>query len=140
MAADIIDILSSLTLIMNEETERLQSQQRDSDLGELVTVKLRLTGLLEQEMARLNRSEPDWAEALDEEQRGRLSAALIGLSKASAANAALLERQLELSSELMDAFAKEARRLAGKRASTYGAEGGLSPLDLASPISINSHY
>lgn len=140
MAADIIDIMSSLTLIMNEEVARLQTRQHNNDLNELVTVKLRLTGLLEQEMARLNRSQPDWASALEEQERDRLSETLVELTKASAANASLLERQLELSSEMMEALATEARRLAGKRASTYCAEGGLSPLDLATPISINSHY
>jgi hypothetical protein len=125
MAADIIDIMSSLTLIMNEEVARLQTHQHTNDLGELVTVK---------------RSQPDWADALEEQERERLSETLIALGKASAANVSLLERQLERSSEMMEAFAREARRLAGKRASTYCAGGGLSPLDLATPISINSHY
>jgi flagellar biosynthesis/type III secretory pathway chaperone len=140
MAADIIDIIASLTLIMEEETARLQNQQRDSDLAELVSVKLRLAGLLEQETVRLNRESSDWIDRLDEERRARLLDALVGLNRASSANATLLERQLELSSEMMEAFAREARRLAGKRASTYGAAGGLSPVDLATPISINSHY
>jgi hypothetical protein len=140
MAADIIDIISSLTLIMTEETARLQASHRDGELGELVTAKLRLTSLLEQEMARLNRRQPDWADMLDEERRNELSDSLIALSKAAVTNAALLQRQLELSSEMMDAFAREARRLAGRRASTYSAGGDLSPIDLATPISINSHY
>lgn len=140
MAADIIDLIVSLTMIMTEETARLQASHRDAQLSELVTVKLRLTGLLEQEMVTLNRRRPDWADQMDEEQRDRLSDALVGLSKAAAANAALLERQLELSSEMMEAFAREARRLSGKRASTYRAAGDLTPMDLATPISINSHY
>jgi hypothetical protein len=136
---NLIDVITSLTLIMTEETERLKARDRE-DLTELATVKIRLTGVLEGDLARLNREQPGWADALEGDVREALSSSLIALGEASAANAAVLERQIDLSIELMAALAAEARRLSKKRAETYGSTGLLSPIDLATPISVNSQF
>lgn len=140
MASNLIDIMASLTLIMTEETERLGARERALDLAELAAAKVRLVGVLETELARLNREQPGWAEALDEETRERLANTLIALGDASTVNAQVLERQIDLSIEMMGAVAAEAKRLSGNRAATYGARGDLSQMDLATPISINSEY
>lgn len=140
MPSNAIDVMASLTLIMNEETDRLRARERGIDLAELASAKVRLVGMLETELARLEREQPGWADAMDEEQRERLSDALVALGEASTANAAILERQIGLSIEMMGAVASEAKRLAGKRASTYGASGDLSQTNLATPIAVNSEY
>jgi len=140
MASEAIDVMASLTLIMNEETGRLRSRERGRDLAELAAAKVRLVGVLETGLARLEREQPDWAAALDEEEREALTATLLALGEASAANAAILERQIDLSIEMMGAVANEARRLANRRAATYRASGDLDNADLAAPISINTEY
>ncbi|WP_380874094.1 hypothetical protein ACFB49_45720 [Sphingomonas sp. DBB INV C78] len=140
MANNAMDVMASLTLIMNEETERLGMRERGRDLAELAAAKVRLVGVLETELARLERERPDWAKAMDEEGREQLTATLLALGDASAANAAILERQIDLSIEMMGAVASEARRLANRRAATYSAAGGLTNADLAAPISVNSEY
>lgn len=140
MASNIIDVMASLTLIMNEETERLRGHERSRELAELAAAKVRLVGVLEAELARVNRELPGWPEALDDELRDKLAQTLIALGDASTANAAILERQIDLSAEMMGAVAAEAKRLAGARTSTYGARGDLSHNDMATPISVNSEY
>lgn len=140
MAGNLVDIMASLSLIMNEESDRLSARDRSHDLAELAAAKIRLAGVLDTELARLEREQPGWAEAMDEDARRDLADALLVLGEASAANAALLERQIDLSIEMMGAFAAEARRLSGKRASTYGARGDVSALELAPPISVNSEF
>ncbi|SNT18588.1 hypothetical protein SAMN06295912_15413 [Sphingomonas laterariae] len=140
MAANAIDVMASLTLIMNEETERLRSRERGRDLAELAAAKVRLVGVLETELARLEREAPGWANALDEAGREELSNALVALGEASATNALILERQIDLSVEMMGAVSAEARRLANRRAATYSARGDLANADLTAPISVNSEY
>lgn len=140
MLDEMVDIMSSLTIIMNEETERLQGHERSPALGELAAAKVRLVGKLEEVLARQNRQNPGWTEALDGETREWLTGCLADLRDASTANAGILERQIELSTEMMAAIANEARRLAGNHAYTYGARGDLAAMDLATPISFNTEY
>lgn len=140
MPDKMIDIMKSLTVIMNEETSRLRGQERALDLGHLAAAKARLVGKLEEVLARRNRREPEWQEALDEENHGKLAHCLADLCRAAAVNADILQRQIELSMEMMAAIANEARRLAGNRAYTYGERGDLSKTELATPISFNTEY
>lgn len=138
MASDIIDVMTSLALIMREETEGLSSHEKPGDLAELASAKIRLVGVLETELTRLNREEPNWVDMLDEERRDALGRALIALGEASTANADILERQISLSLEMMEAVTNEAKRLSGNRAEIYGARGNISRIELATPISVNS--
>lgn len=140
MPNEMIDIMTSLTAIMEEETLRLRGQERALDLAQLAGAKARLVGRLEEMLARRNRHQPEWAEQMDEETRDRLTQCLADLRTASATNANILERQIDLSMEMMTAIANEARRLAGNRAYTYGAQGDLAKMELATPISFNSEY
>ena len=140
MIDNLIDVISSLTLIMQEETARLTVHDRGRDLAELAAAKLRLVGVLETELARIARMPADWVAVPDEETRDQLCTVLRGLGEASTANAAVLERQIDLSVEMLGAIAHEAKRLAGRSTLTYGAQGNLSLFDPAMPISINSEY
>ena len=136
MIGNLIDVISSLTLIMQEETTRLTSGLGGRDLAELVSAKIRLVGMLEIALAKLEREETGWAEDVEDLVRERLVESLFALGEASAANAAVLERQIDLSVEMIGAIASEAKRLAGRSTTTYGARGHLSLFDPAIPISI----
>ncbi len=140
MIDNLIDVISSLTLIMQEETVRLTARDRGRDLAELAAAKLRLVGVLETQLARIEREQTDWADTIEEAVRERLFAALLALGEASNANASVLERQIDLSVEMIGAIAGEAKRLAGRSTVTYGMRGDLALFDPAMPISINSEY
>jgi flagellar biosynthesis/type III secretory pathway chaperone len=138
VTTEIVDIIRSLTLIMNEETQRLSGADRSGVLAEMAAAKARLVGMLEAKSAALARSDPDWIEALEAEQRAELMEALAAMKEASAPNAAILERQITLSLEMIAAVAAEAKRLSGSRSAVYGRSGGLSRTELTAPISVNS--
>lgn len=140
MIGNLIDVISSLTLIMREETERLTNRTGGRDLAELATVKMRLVGMLETAMARMEREQAQWADTIEEAVHERLLEALLALGEASAANAAVLERQIDLSVELIGAISTEAKRIAGRSTTTYGAQGDLSSFEAAIPIAVNSKY
>jgi flagellar biosynthesis/type III secretory pathway chaperone len=140
MIDNLIDVIASLTLIMREETDQLMSRAKNSSLAELAAAKLRLVGVLESELARIDREDANWADTVDDATREKLFATLFALGDASSANAAILERQIDLSVELIGAIATEAKRLAGRSTTTYGERGDLSMFDPTAPISINSRY
>lgn len=135
-----IDIMTSLTDIMNEETQMLQGRDPAPSLPEMAGAKSRLVGQLEEVLARRNRLQANWMDELEEDAKTRLKACLADLQAASALNADILQRQMELSAELLGAITKEARRVAGTRTYTYGAEGTLAKAELPTPISFNSEY
>lgn len=138
MTAELIDLVVSLTAIMEEETGRLLSPGRHSDLAEMSAAKGTLVAALETRNAKLNRERPDWQAQLGPEERTHLAARVRELSDASILNARVLQRQIELSSEMMAAVAAEAQRLTGARNATYGQGGALSRTDQATPISLNA--
>ncbi|MDT8757068.1 flagellar protein FlgN [Sphingomonas psychrotolerans] len=138
MTAQLIDAMVSLTALMEEESEKIARKAYVPELGEIAAAKLRLTGRIEADFARLKRESADWAEKLDEETRIQLSDASRNLRDASAVNQQILSRQIELSVEMMGAIAAEAQRLTGTRSTTYGACGGLGGMDAPAPISINA--
>lgn len=140
MASDVIAIMTSLSAVMREETGRLQANERALDLAELAAAKARLVGALEERLARLGRQAPGWAAQMDEDTREAFAEALGELRAASMVNAALLERQIELSADLMSAISAEAKRLTGNRAYAYGATGALARTDLTTPISLNGEF
>jgi hypothetical protein len=65
-------------------------------------------------------------------------AAIAALHDASAINAEVLRRQIDLSSEMIAAVAAEVQRLTGTNSATYGAHGGLFQAGQATPISLNT--
>jgi len=139
MTAQLIDAMVSLTALMEEESEKLARKAYVPELGEIAAAKLRLTGRIEADVARLKRERPDsWAEGIEPEFREPLAEASRNLRDASAVNQQILSRQIELSAEMMGAIAAEAQRLGGTRSTTYGACGGLGGMDAPAPISINA--
>ena len=140
MIERLTDVLESLLMLMEEETRHLQESPFGAGLPELAATKVRLVGQLEQMTAAYGRSTVDWNRSLDEAQRARLEALLARLEPISAANAAALERQIDLSVEMIGAITSEAKRLAGRATSTYGEQGNLSRFDPTMPIAVNSSY
>lgn len=138
MTAQLIDAMVSLTALMEEESEKLARKAYVPELGEIAAAKLRLTGRIEADFARLKREAANWADQLDEETRVQLADASRDLRDASAVNQQILSRQIELSVDMMGAIAAEAQRLTGTRSTTYGACGGLGGMDAPAPISINA--
>lgn len=139
-AAELIEIMTSLSSVMREETRALESGIRALDLAELASAKARLVGTLEERLARVTRQEPGWTAQLDAPLRETFAEALGELRAASMVNAALLERHIELSADLMGAISSEAKRLTGNRAYAYGASGTLARADLTTPISVNGEF
>lgn len=140
VATEIVAIMTSLSSVMREETQRIETGTRALELAELAEAKARLVGTLEERLARLARQEPDWSARMDEAARQSFAEALGELRAASMVNAALLERQIELSADLMGAISAEAKRATGSRAYAYGATGALARADLTTPISLNGEY
>ncbi|WP_010219703.1 hypothetical protein [Sphingomonas sp. PAMC 26621] len=138
MASEFIDIITSLTAIMEEETVRLLAPGRHADFAEMAAAKIKLVSAIELKTSEHARTRAEWLSTLDEETRGRLTGAIRHLGAAAQVNARVLERQIDLSTEMMEAVAAEARRLSGMRGATYGASGVLCRTELATPISVNA--
>jgi flagellar biosynthesis/type III secretory pathway chaperone len=138
MTEQLLDAMVSLTALMEEESEQLARTPYLRGLHEIAEAKLRLTGRIEAEVARLKRSGDDWTAGIEGEHRAALTEASRALRDASAVNQEILSRQIEISVEMMAAIASEAQRLTGTRSTTYGACGGLGGMDAPAPISINT--
>lgn len=134
------DLLTSLLLLMEEETQYIRSCTFDATLPELAATKIRLIGQLEHVTAVIARDEQNWSATLTEQDRAHLTDMLRTFETTAADNRAALKRQIDLSVELIGAIAAEARRQAGRSSSTYGAAGTLSVYDPTMPIAINSRY
>jgi flagellar biosynthesis/type III secretory pathway chaperone len=139
MIAELVDIVESLADIMEEESQRLIGSDRGRSQPALVDAKLRLVAALEIRVAQLARRGSDWPATLPVDERATLLAALARLRDAAAPNARTLERQIDLSREMMGVVAAEAQRLSGNRSATYGARGSLAQAELPTPISVNTN-
>jgi flagellar biosynthesis/type III secretory pathway chaperone len=138
MIEDLIDIIESLTLIMQEETSRLEAKGRIGGMSAMVEAKLRLVAALEVRSAQVARQGEHWLAGLDPELRASLNTALADLCAASAPNRSIIARHIDLSTEMMGVVAAEAQRQSGARGATYGAGGTMSRTDTPAPISINT--
>lgn len=140
MIETMLDNACSLTKLMEEETAELTRKGRCGDHQELVSAKRRLAAQLEAEMVRLRREHGDWAQQLQGEDRDALRQALAELRDAAAVNARVVERQLSLSAEMMDAVSAEAKRLTGNGSHSYQQSGTIKEQrrSAVTPISINT--
>ncbi len=137
MSEAVLSTIHSLAALTRDETALLQAGQRDG-VAELASAKLKLTASLEKQLAELCRQRAEWQSELDADERQALAEAVVELKVVSAENAIVLQRQIELSRELLDAIAAEAKRLGGTRSETYASSGGLRRLELPAPISVNA--
>ncbi|MBR0550942.1 hypothetical protein [Stakelama marina] len=138
MIEEMLDTARSLAALMEEESNELTGRGRHTDHAEIAAAKTRLVARLETEVARLNRESADWVTKLDEADSTALSDAMAALRDAAIVNAGVLDRQLSLSNEMIDAVSAEAKRLTGNRGLSYQATGALFARDGSSPISVNT--
>ena len=138
MIDTMLDFARSLTTLMAEETDELLGRGQCADHAETVAAKRRLVAQLDTEIARLNRETPDWRQHLDQQVNLALGEAMATLRDAAAANAAVVDRHLSLSNEIIDAVAAEARRLTGNRGYSYRDTGTIMQRSGSSPISVNT--
>lgn len=138
MTAELIDAMQSLTALMTEESEQLVRRARVTHHEEIADAKVRLVGRIEAAVAKLKRERGDWMAELDAEERAAFLEASEALRDASTANAEILNRQIEISVEMMAAIAAEAQRVSGKRNEIYGPAGGMTGTVMPAPISINA--
>lgn len=138
VAAELIDAMISLTSLMEDETSKLGRVGNLAELAEIAGSKVKLGAWIEVEVVRLRRESPDWMSGLDAGTHAALAEASRTLRDTSLVNAQVIERQIELSVDIMAAIAGEAQRLTGRRSSTYGASGDVSRTESSAPISINT--
>lgn len=138
MVDDLMDIIASLTAIMEEETDRLALPGPFPDLAELVGAKVRLAARLEMRIAERTRATPEWLAALGVDDRARIAAAMRVMHEAARINAEILERHITLAGEMMAAVSGEVQRLIGARNATYGSRGALRQLEQGVPIAVNA--
>lgn len=136
MITDIAETIRSLCSLMEEETQLLGSVGASDELKCLAAAKLRLTAALETQVAAIERESQDWLQAASAEPD--FADALGQLREVAEINARTLARHIDLSRDLLDAVATDARRLAGSRQETYGAAGHISRVDEPVPVSINT--
>lgn len=138
MSIELLETLASLSTVINEENDRLTRPIRQPDLPALIDAKLRLAGILDAQTSRLERENPDWMAALDEELRAALTEGFATLIRRLEVNGRLLERRIALCDDLVGAISAEARRLSGARSAVYGMHGTLKATRMAAPIAVNS--
>lgn len=137
MPAELIEALTSLDLILAEETAQLASRGYDPLLGQLVAAKTRTAGTIERHWLRLFGAGADPA-ALALADRAALAERIGATLDRLRANAHLIERRIALCDDLLGAISAEAKRASGGRSLVYGARGALARSDQATPISINT--
>ena len=138
---NIQELVSSLAQLVDEETSLLGKPGLPGlpgKHGPLVAAKQRLLEALELQLAEKQRTEPHWQRDMDDEERQLLAAAAAALMKASARNRSALERQLQLSDDLISAVSAELQRRRGVHNLTYAQAGNLREPIQPSPVSINS--
>lgn len=137
---ELIDTLYALVRLMEEESERLAETGPTPALHELAQAKIRLTDRLDGLSARMAREQADWLERLGGEERARLAEASAALRDAALVNSDVLERQIDLSAELLREVGRELERLSGRRSTVYGRQGAIHTRDSRAPLSINRKY
>ncbi|MBA4761548.1 flagellar biosynthesis protein FlgN [Sphingomonas sp.] len=139
METELLDLFRSLASISDEET-MLLAQGRRGEIAGLVQAKIRLVGAVDHEVARLDRTNAGWRDALDPAVRAELAELAARLRDICAANGAALKRQIDLSDEMMAEIAADARRRRGSGSGAYGASGGMAFAGTAVPISVNASF
>ena len=135
---DIVDCMESLITLMENETEELKIGRGLRDGGQIADAKGRLVAVLEKEIAKLNRRPAEWALSLEVDDRERLAELIRRVEKAALENAAMIQRSLRLSAEMIDAVSAEARRVSGGRSVSYHRSGALNDTSRSAPISVNT--
>jgi flagellar biosynthesis/type III secretory pathway chaperone len=136
--SSLLDSINALIAVMEEESESLALNGPGESIAELAEAKGRLVSRMEGQIAKLNRENAAWHRDMESETRAELTAAYDDLHKASVVNSDILERQIDLSTEMLAAVGLEIERLTGRGATTYGRGGQVRIAKGRPPLSINT--
>lgn len=137
---ELIGTMYALIDIMAQESEALAAAGRHTGLAELARAKLRLVAHMDQVTAKLGRGSDDWIEALEGGERDSFAKASEALFQAARTNSTVLERQIDLSSEMLHTVGLELERLTGRRSTTYSRLGDVRRAQTKMPLTINQRY
>lgn len=137
---ELTDTIYGLIALMEQESDLLALSGPTPDIAELAAAKLKMAARLEECSAQLARRTPDWFARLGEGERAQLAEAMAELNSAAIVNSDVLERQIALSSDLLQAVGKELERATGQRGSTYSRLGDIRRNGWTMPLSVNGRY
>jgi hypothetical protein len=129
--AALIDTMIDLVRLMEEESEALAVSGPRAATEAMAQAKIRLAARMEAQCTQLHRLDPRWIEALEGDDRRSLAATV---------NSAILERQIDLSSEMLAAVGKELARVTGRQGATYSKRGKVRRARSSPPVSVNGKF
>ena len=138
--ATLLDTMIDLIRLMEEESELLALSGPRGNIEAIAQAKIRLANRMEAQSAALSRASPGWIEALEGDDRRALAETSEDLHRAATVNSAVLERQLELSAEMLSAVGKELERVTGRCGATYSRRGDVRCRRSSPPLSVNGKF
>ena len=136
--AALIDTMIDLIRLMEEESELLALSGPRAATDALAQAKIRLASRMEAHCATLHRLNPDWMMALEGDDRLAFSETSEDLHRAATVNSAVIERQIDLSTEMLAAVGKELERVTGRGGATYSRRGAVRRSGSRPSVSVNS--
>lgn len=138
--AALIDTMIDLVRLMEQESEALALSGPRAATEALAQAKIRLASRMEAQCAALHRLDPCWMTALEGDDRRSFAEMSEELHLAATVNSAILERQIDLSSEMLAAVGKELERVTGRGGATYSRRGAVKRARSSPPVSVNGKF
>lgn len=138
--AELLDTMIDLIRLMEEESELLALSGPRGTIEAIAQAKIRLADRMEAQCAALYRLDPGWMEALAADDRRTFAETSEDLNRAATVNSAILERQIGLSAEMLDAVGKELERVTGRGGTTYSRRGAMRRPRSSPPLSIDGKF
>lgn len=138
--AALIDTMIDLVRLMEEESEALAVSGPRAATEAMAQAKIRLAARMEAQCAQLHRLDPRWIEALEGDDRRSFAEVNEDMHLAATVNSAILERQIDLSSEMLAAVGQELARVTGRQGATYSKRGKVRRARSSPPVSVNGKF
>lgn len=136
----LLDTMIDLIRLMEEESELLALSGPRGNNEAIAQAKIRLANRMEAQCAALYRLDPGWMEALEGDDRRAFAETSEDLHRAATVNSAILERQIDLSAEMLSAVGRELERVTGRGGATYSRRGAVRRMKSSPPLSINGKF
>lgn len=138
--SSLLDTMIDLIRLMEEESELLALSGPRGNNEAIAQAKIRLVNRMEAQCAALYRLDRGWMEALEGDERNSFTETSGNLHRAATVNSAILERQIDLSAEMLSAVGRELERVTGRGGATYCGRGALKHRRSSPPVSINGKF
>lgn len=138
LLAECSDLVDALTAVVIEETERLEAGESATDLGTLISSKVRLTEQLNHMLGKVRRMDQAVLASTDVAMRDNLAGLLARLKEVSDANGKLIGRKKALSDDLLAAVLTEVRRQSGATVTIYRETGDAAPTHRTAPVAVDA--